>query len=95
MSERPPLSADQIAEMAIDYIHREFAPESPERIAADENVLTSGVIDSVGIVRLTAHLSETLGVEIPPADLVPANFRSPRAMGEYLEGRAGTLERRR
>jgi len=87
MSERRPLSADQIAEMVIDYIHREFAPSETGRISPEENVLTGGIVDSVGIVRLTAYLAKELEVEIPATDLVPSNFRSPRAMGEYLSGR--------
>ena len=81
------VTSDQIAEQVIAYIQRELAPEEADALTADDNILTGGYVDSVGIVRLTAHLSEQLQVEIPASDLIPANFRSPRIIGEYLQGR--------
>jgi len=56
-----------------------------ETVEPDENLFVSGAVDSIGIMRLIAHLEETLAVKIPPRDLVPKNFRTIRAMAEYLE----------
>jgi acyl carrier protein len=57
-------------------------------IDPEENIFTSGHVDSVGIMRLIAHLESTLDVTIPPTELVPQNFRTVRVMAAYLASRA-------
>jgi acyl carrier protein len=63
---------------------------SEELIRADatvdpeENLFTSGYVDSVGIMRLIAYLESTLQLTIPPTDLVPDHFRTINAIAAYL-----------
>ncbi len=57
---------------------------SRDAVDPDENLFTAGYVDSVGIMRLIAHLEATFGVTIPPTDLVPQNFRTVRVMAGYL-----------
>lgn len=57
----------------------------PAEIDAEENLLTSGLVDSVGMMRLIADLEELLEVSVPPPDLVPENFRSVRTMARYFD----------
>lgn len=42
----------------------------------DEDLLSSDLLDSQGIVNLVAFLEERFGIEIGDEDLVPDNFRS-------------------
>ena len=56
----------------------------PSMVDRDENIMTSGLIDSVGMMRLIADLEEMLEVTVPPPDLVPENFRTVRVMANYL-----------
>ena len=51
-----------------------------------ENLFAGGQIDSVGIMRLVRHLEESLGLAIPPGDLVPENFRTVEVMAAYIDG---------
>ena len=53
-------------------------------IDLEANLLTSGMIDSIGIVRLIAELEQQLGVTVPPEDLIPENFRTVRVMTRFL-----------
>ncbi len=87
MSEATLLETDRIETLIIDFIRTELAGDEALDIDPEENLLTSGLVDSVGIVRLIAHLKEQLSVDIPPNDLVPANFRTIRVMAVYLQGR--------
>ena len=50
----------------------------------EENLFISGAVDSMGIMRLIAHLENRLGVKILPGDLIPDNFKSIAAMAKYL-----------
>lgn len=53
----------------------------------DENLLLTGLIDSMGVMRLVNHVQETFDIAIPPEDLTIENFSNLNAMHEYLEGR--------
>ncbi|MGI9245038.1 MAG: acyl carrier protein [Verrucomicrobiales bacterium] len=74
-----------ISEIILEFIRDEIV-KNPEQIPdLQENLLASGVIDSVGIMMLVRHLEATLGLSIPDGDLVPKNFRTIEVMATYLE----------
>lgn len=78
--------SDRIESLIVDFIRDELTDGGPEGVpAVDENLFSSGLVDSVGIVRLIAHLQNELAVTVPPPDLVPANFRTVRVMAGYMQ----------
>ena len=81
-------SAD-IETLIVTFIRDEMVGEPDLDVDLDENLLISGLVDSVGIVRLIAHLKDQLQVDVPPGDLVPENFRTIRVMAGYMAGRLG------
>ena len=87
VSSRP--SAHDIETDIVALIARHAAIE-PSDVDVDDNLLTSGLVDSIGMVRIIARIEEQLGVTVPPPDLVPENFRTVRVMATYL---AGLVER--
>lgn len=82
-------STQDIEALVVTFIRDEMMGEPDLEVDLDENLLISGLVDSVGIVRLIAHLKDRLQVEVPPGDLVPENFRTIRVMAEYMVGRLG------
>ncbi len=56
-------------------------------MAADENLLLSGLVDSLGVMSLVAYMEETFGFKIPFDDVVIENFMSIEAMTAYVQGR--------
>ncbi len=83
------VSAQDIEALVVAFIRDEMMGEPDLDVDLDENLLISGLVDSVGIVRLIAHLKDRLLVEVPPGDLVPENFRTIRVMAGYMAGRLG------
>lgn len=81
-------SAAAIEGLITAFVRDELAGDPTLDVDPDENLLTSGLVDSVGIVRLIAHVSDHLDVKVPPQDLVPTNFRTVRVMAAYMAGRA-------
>jgi len=78
---------EQIETLIVDFIRNELVDtDGHETVDPDENLFTSGLLDSVGIVRLIAHMQTHLGVNVPPTDLIPDNFRTVRIMAAYLQG---------
>ena len=69
-----------------DFICGEILRDPDADLDEEENLFVSGQVDSVGIMRLVAHVESALGIKIPPGDLVPDNFRTVTAMSSYLDG---------
>lgn len=55
-------------------------------VSTDENLFANGIVDSVGIMRIVAGIEDHYQTKIPPADLLPANFRTPQRLAQYLSG---------
>lgn len=53
----------------------------------DHDLLSAGIVDSLGILRLAAFIEEQFGVKVFDEDVVFENFRSIRAMAAYIAGR--------
>ncbi len=66
------------------FIRDELLNDPSATIEVDEDLLLSGRLDSLGVLRLVAHLQESMDVEIPPEDIVLEHFGSLRRMEAYL-----------
>jgi acyl carrier protein len=58
------------------FINTELLYREDQRIDPTVNLIESGVIDSMALLRLTSFLEEHYGIEIPDEDIVADNFRS-------------------
>lgn len=66
------------------YVLSEFAAERDE-IAADENLLGQGILDSMGILKLVAFLEERFDIQTDDDDLIPENFETIELMRAFVE----------
>ncbi len=55
----------------------------------EENLLMTGVIDSLGVMRLVAWLELEFGLAIAPEDVTLENFMNVQAMSAYLSSKTG------
>lgn len=78
---------EDIQDIIVTFIRHELVGDETMDVDLDENLLTGGYVDSVGIIRLISHVREQLEVTVPPQDLVPDNFRTVRIMAAYMHGR--------
>ena len=58
-------------------------------IRDDEDLLLSGLVDSMGMMRLIAFIEEREGIRVPPQDVTIENFATIDAMVAYLERAQG------
>lgn len=75
-----------IEEAIIKFVTRELLNSSLE-VEADDNLLSDGMVDSMGMLRLVSYIEELMQLTIPHEDLVIENFRTIKAIVEYLEQR--------
>jgi acyl carrier protein len=47
-----------------------------ERIAPDENLLATGIVDSHGVLQLVGFLEQRFGVSVSDEQLTPENFQT-------------------
>jgi acyl carrier protein len=59
--------------------------EDPETLGDEEPLLGSGILDSLGILRLVVFLEEEFGIAVPEAALVPEHFQTVRALVAFVE----------
>jgi len=57
-------------------------------VSADESLLLSGLVDSLGVMTLVAHLEETTGKPVPLEDVILENFASINAIIAYVRSQA-------
>ena len=79
-------NATDIEANIMQYICQELLGGDAADLDPEDNLITSGLVDSVGAMRLIAHIETSLNITIPPTELVPQNFRTVRVMSTYLEG---------
>jgi len=68
------------------FVTEELLNSSLE-VGAEDNLLSDGMVDSIGMLRLVSHIEELAQITIPHEDLVIENFQTIKAIVEYLEQR--------
>ena len=68
-----------------DYMWQRFPAMSNTPIDDSKALLADGLIDSLGILDLTAFLSERLGIEISDEDFEPSNFETFGQLLAFVE----------
>jgi acyl carrier protein len=54
-------------------------------VTDDQELLVSGLVDSLGVMRLVAFIDKDLGIRVPHADIKLRNFATIDAITGYLE----------
>lgn len=58
---------------------------SPSEIESCDQLLTGGMVDSLGLLQLVEAIESSLGAAIPPAAITIENFNSLAAMARLQE----------
>ena len=60
-----------------------------QNITVDEDLLLSGLLDSLAVMTLVAHLEKGRDGQIPAQDITIENFTSVATIAAYLNGATG------
>ncbi len=69
-----------------DFIENKLL--SSRGITDSEDLLLSGLVDSLGVMRLVAFIEATFGFKVPARDIKLAHFSNLNAIVAYVEARA-------
>ena len=70
-----------------EFVHKELAQGRVAEIKPDDDLLATGVIDSLGILQLVMFVEEHFAVQIPDEDVLVENFRTIAVLTDYLDKR--------
>lgn len=65
-----------------EYVVNELL--SGAEIGEEDDLLLSGLVDSLGVMRLVAHIEQRYAITVPPQDLTIENFATIAAIASYL-----------
>ena len=68
----------------INFIQSELLT-SHQSVTPEQELLISGFIDSMGVMRLIAHLESKWSISIPPEDVTLENFCNVNTIVDYLD----------
>ncbi len=76
--------ADNLTRFIVDLVS---SHQDNMTVAPEDDLLLSGVLDSIGVMSLVLHIETELGIPVPPEDVTIENFVSIRAIDTYLSKR--------
>lgn len=62
-----------------------------ETVESDTPILDLGIVDSMAMQAILAHLAAAYGVVVPPTEVHPESFSSPKAIADLVH-RIATVE---
>lgn len=77
----PQLTREAVREAMTEIVGR--------KVRDDESVISSGLIDSLAVLKLISKMEQKLGIRIPPDNLQPDDFDSVEITIETLARVAG------
>ena len=72
-----------------DFIQAEIVNDPSANLSPEQNLLLSGILDSLAVFRLVAHLEEQYEIEIPPHDVTLEHFATLANIDAYVQSRRG------
>lgn len=70
-----------------EHILTDILNDSERELTPEEDLLLSGTLDSLNVVRLVAWLEKECQISIPAEDVVIENFGSLNQIKQYLNAR--------
>ena len=73
-------------EIIINYIQVNLlGRKGAIELSPEDDLLGSGLLDSMGVMRLVGFVEETFNIKIPPEDIVIENFMDVNAITNYVK----------
>ena len=80
------MAATSDREAVREFIAKKLAKSREQALVADsENIIETGLLDSLGVMQLVPFIEETFSVTVKDEDIVPENFESVDAISAYIE----------
>ena len=66
------------------FVFQKFPLAKRRKVADDDNLLESGIIDSLGVLELVTFMQQEFSVTVEDEDLTPENFQTIECMASFV-----------
>jgi acyl carrier protein len=70
-----------------EFVENELAKGRKSNISPDDDLLSEGIIDSLGILQLVGFIEEKFDFQIDDEDVVLENFITISALNKFLQSK--------
>jgi acyl carrier protein len=77
----------EVTDQIRNFIGQKFPLARRRKVHDGDNLLESGVIDSLGILEIVTFLNESFSLAVEDDDLIPENFQSIRSIASFVKQR--------
>jgi acyl carrier protein len=81
--------SDTLVERIIGYITTEILKDPGRQISADQPLISSGLIDSFGLVDLALFVEDSFGVRIEDVELTSSVFDTTQELTQLISQKLG------
>lgn len=82
------MTAAELERKVLGYVTSELmGGRNAGDLGPQDDLLTSGLVDSLGVMRLVQFVEAELGIRVPPGDVTIENFVSAKAIAAYAVDR--------
>jgi len=68
-----------------EYVKNEIMHNKNASLDENEDLLSSGILDSLAILQLVAYIDKAFEIQVPDEDVMYDNFKSINTLVEYLQ----------
>ena len=68
-----------------NYIVNEILSGQDQLIAFDEDLLTSGILDSLSVMKLITYIEKEFNVQVSPSEMTVDNFITVNAISIFIQ----------
>lgn len=72
-------------EVLMEYVKQNLMKGRSTNVTPQDDLLSAGIVDSLGVLQLVAFVEERFGFQVPDEDVVYENFSSVEALSNYLD----------
>ncbi|MEM9328386.1 MAG: acyl carrier protein [Bacteroidota bacterium] len=78
---------ETMREIIITEIKTSIARDQEMDLTPEEDILTTGVLDSLGVMKLVSFIQEQFSIAIDPGEMVIENFINVLAMESFIKSK--------
>jgi D-alanine--poly(phosphoribitol) ligase subunit 2 len=75
---------EDIREMILNYVIKEYADDQDEKITYDTRLISGGIVDSFSMVSLLVFIENKFRIKIPIEKATPESFDSVNNIAELV-----------
>ena len=82
------MTTDHLNERIRNFIVEKFPLARKRGINFQDNLLESGILDSLGILDLVAFVEQNFGIVLSDDELIPENFQSIERLTAFVQSKS-------